>query len=698
MKRIDVRDLLLGKGNYVDDIQIKSKYAVFIRSPYPHARILKIDKSDAERRGALVLTGKDTITKSVEGGEREGASLSTALMAINKALYVGQPVALVIADDPYQAMDLAELVQIDYEPLEGVGNIEKALENKVIIFDDLKTNVVREQTLEFGKLYTQGKHLELDLYWSRSSGNPIEPYGAIVIPADDGLTIISNQQAGNAVSNEIQKALGVKVIHKNARQGGSFGEKFSLVRYLTVLGVAALKFRVPIKWIETRTEHLMASNGSGPERKFKIHAYYSSDGRVNSLDIHIWEDVGASKDAGQPFKPVGILTGPYKIGGVRYTGTLVATNKNPAGAFRGAGTPPHTWALERVMDAIADELGISRAEVRKINAIDSFPYDSGFAYYDSGNPKGLLELALSRKDIFSMRSQNVGVGLALSTDPSTPSGSERVKLKIKNGKVNVILGFGPEGQGNEHTAVVLTSKLLGISQDDVTYEIADNMELPSSFGPGGSRMAVFAFGAVSGAVEELKARLRRKAEVVLNDKVIDYKDGYFIGEKGGKVKITSFEGEEVDFTYTLQGKYRFNAYPFACDLAVVKIEDGKIRPIKHVVYIDPGTPIDEDLIKEQVIGGTAIGISLALYEHYVYDENANLLTTSLADYGMPTAADLPEIEVNIVPTPSPVTPYGAKGIGEIPVGIAAAAVTSAVEDVIKRRITKVPINLEEILD
>ncbi|ACP37330.1 xanthine dehydrogenase family protein molybdopterin-binding subunit [Saccharolobus islandicus] len=698
MRRIDVYDLLIGKGNYVDDISYKGRYAVFIRSPYPHARIVNINKEDAERRGALVLTGKDLVSRSVESGEREGASLTIPLMAINKALYVGQPVALVIANDPYEATDLAELVQVDYEPLEGIGSIEKALQNKVVVFEDLKTNIVREQTFEFGKINTQGRHLELDLYWSRSSGNPIEPYGAIIIPTDDGLTIISNQQAGNVVSNEIQKALGVKVIHKNARQGGSFGEKFSLVRYLTVLGFAALKFNVPIKWIETRTEHLMASNGSGPERKFKIHAYYSSDGRVNSLDIHIWEDVGASRDAGQPFKPLGFLTGPYKIGGIRYTGTLVATNKNPAGAFRGAGTPPHTWALERTMDAIADDLGISKAEVRKINAIDIFPYDTGFAYYDSGNPKGLLDLALSRNDIFALRNKNTGVGLALSTDPSTPSGSERVKIKVKNNKVVIGLGFGPEGQGNEHSAVVMASRLLGISPDNVTYEILDNTELPTSFGPGGSRMAIYTFGAVSGAVEELKARLRRKAEVILNDKVVDYRDGYFIGENGGKVRITSLEGEEVDFTYTLQGKYRFNAYPFACDLAVVRIEDGKIKPIKHVVYIDPGTPIDEDLVKEQVIGGTAIGISLALYERYAYDDNANLLTTNLADYGMPTAADLPEIEVNIVPTPSPSTPYGAKGIGEIPVGIAAAAVTSAIEDVIKRRINRVPVSLEGLFE
>jgi len=160
------------------------------------------------------------------------------------------------------------------------------------------------------------------------------------------------------------------------------------------------------------------------------------------------------------------------------------------------------------------------------------------------------------------------------------------------------------------------------------------------------------------------------------------------------IKITQLEGEEVDYTFSLQGKYGFDAYPFACDLAVARVEDsGKIRPIKHVVYIDPGNPIDEDLVREQIIGGTAIRISIVLYEAYVYYDTGNLLTTNLADYGLPTAADLLEIEVNIVPTPSPTIPGGVKGIGEIPVGVTVAAVTSAVEDVLKRRITKVPISL-----
>lgn len=695
MKRLDVYNLLVGKGEYIDDLEFKGKYAFFVRSPYAHARIIKIDANDAIKRGALVLTGEEILTKTVELGEREGAGLTETILATKKAVYVGQPVALVLAENPYQATDLAELIQIDYEPLEPIPNIEKALKNDVLVFDELKSNVVKEQKFEFGKIEESSRFIELDLYWSRGAGNPMETYGAQIIPSNDGLTIISNMQAGNTVVNEIQKALGVKVVHKNTRQGGSFGSKFSMGRYLTVLGFASLKFKVPIKWIETRREHLAASNASGPERKFKINAYYTSEGKINFVDFHIWEDIGATKDAWQPIKPVTFLNGPYKITNLRYTATLVATNKNPAGAFRGAGTPPHTWALERLMDAIADELGISREDIRKINVLDTFPIDTGFAYYDSGNPKGLLELALSRIDIFSMRDKNTGVGIALATDPTTPSAGESVKIKIKGGKIIVGLGFGPEGQGNEHTAMLLVSKLLGVPMDYVGYEILDNTELPVAFGPGGSRMAAYTYGSIAGAVEELKAKLSKKAENILKDKVT-YEEGCFIGSKGSKIKITDFEGEEIQFTYTLKGKYRFNAYPYACDLAVVRIEDGLIKPIKHVVYIDPGNPIDEDLIREQVIGGTALGISIALYERFLYDEDGNLLTASLADYGMPTAYELPEIEVNIVPTPSKVTPYGVKGIGEIPVGVAAAAITSAVEDIIKKRITKVPITPEDI--
>jgi len=696
VKRLDLHEVIVGKGGYIDDFPFRGKYAVFVRSSYPHARIKRVDATDARNKGALVLTGKEILARSVESGEREGASLKYPLLAADKALYVGQPVALVLGNDPYEAADLAELVQVDYEPLEPVPNIERGLEEKSILFEDLGTNVVRSRSFEFGKLPKEGKRIELSLYYSRSAGNPIETYGAIVTPIDDGLMVISNMQGANTISRELQNALGVKVVHRNARQGGSFGTKASLVRYLTVLGFAALKFGVPLKWIETRTEHLMASNASGPERKFRIEVLYSSSGEVLGLDMNVWEDVGASKESGQPFKAMGILSGPYKVRNIRYTVNLVATNKNPAGAFRGAGTPPHTWALERVMDAVADELGMDRAEVRRRNLIDTFPYETDFAVYDSGNPKMLLDLALSRRDVFSMRDNRTGVGLAVSTDPSTPSGREEVKISIRGGKVVVGLGFGPEGQGNEHIAVLLTSRLLGINPERVTYEVMDNLKMGNSFGPGGSRMAAYTAGAISGAVEELKARLRRRAEAVLGSEDLEYREGHFVSPKG-RIEITQFEGEEVNFTFSLQGKRNFVAYPFACDLAVVRVEDGRIRPVRHVVYIDPGTPLDEDLIREQIIGGTATGISIALLERFVYDSNGNLLTTSLGDYGMPTAADLPQIEVNIVPTPSPLTPMGVKGIGEVPVGVAAAAVVRAVEDVVKRRISRVPIDLEEIL-
>ena len=402
-------------------------------------------------------------------------------------------------------------------------------------------------------------------------------------PEGGGVTIISNLQGGKAIVSEIERALGIPIKHVPVRHGGSFGSKFSLVRYLVVLAYAAYKFKTPIKWVESRVEHLLASNSSGPERRFRIKAYFGSDGVVKGLDISIWEDAGASRSSGQAFKPIGILAGPYKIRNLRYNVTVVATNKNPAGAFRGAGTPPHTWALERVMDAIADELGMDRAEVRKRNLIDSFPYEAPYAYYDSGNPKGLLELALSRSDIFSLRDEDTGVGIAVSTDPSTPEGTEGIKLRIKGGKVVVGLGFGGEGQG------------------------------------------------------------------------------YFRSRDGRRVSIFELGEEEVTYTYTAEAKIgRFLAYPFACDIAVVRYEDGRLRPIKHVVYLDPGNVIDEELVKEQVMGGTAIGISVALYEAYRYDEDGNLLTLSLGDYGLPTTMDIPDIEVHLVPSPSPVTPLGVK--------------------------------------
>nr|WP_243666726.1 xanthine dehydrogenase family protein molybdopterin-binding subunit [Vulcanisaeta sp. JCM 16159] len=589
-------------------------------------------------------------------------------------------------------MDLAELVDVQYEPLKPVRNIDDALKNESLVFEELGTNIVQSQVIEYGQIPSGPRELELNLYWSRSSGNPIEAFAAIAYPEGNGVTMISNLQGGKSIITEIERSLGIPIKHVPVRHGGSFGSKISLVRYLIILAYAAYKFKTPIKWIETRTEHLMASNSSGPERRFRIKAYFDGDGIVKGLDISIWEDAGASRSSGQAFKPLGILAGPYKIRNLRYNATVVATNKNPAGAFRGAGTPPHTWALERVMDAIADELNMDRAEIRRKNLIDSFPYEAPYAYYDSGNPKGLLELALSRNDLFSLRDGNTGVGIAVSTDPSTPQGTEGIKLRIRNGKLVVGLGFGGEGQGNEHTAIKLVSQLLDVPMDWITYEYLPSDESPEAFGPGGSRMAVFTAGAVLGAVEELRARLYNKAVRVLGSN-ITYERGYFRSSDGRRVSILELGDEEVTFTYTAEARIgRYIAYPFACDIAVVRYEDGRLKPIKHVVYLDPGNVIDEELVKEQVMGGTAIGISLALYEAYRYDEDGNLLTLSFGDYGLPTAIDIPEIEVHLVPSPSPVTPMGVKGIGEVPVGVAAAAVTSAVEDILRRRVGKVRID------
>ncbi|EWG07671.1 MAG: aldehyde oxidase and xanthine dehydrogenase molybdopterin binding protein [Candidatus Aramenus sulfurataquae] len=684
MKRTDLEGVIKGKGNFVDDLPFSGYHAAFVRSTYPHARI-RVDPSEAVKRGALVLTGEDVRIMSSSVTENEG-SATVLPLAFKKVRFQGEPIALVLAEDPYKAVDLAELVNVDYEPLEPVSNIEEALSGKSLVFEEKGSNVVYNRLYEYGRMPREDRSIELELYWSRSSGNPIETYGVIVYPQGDSLKVISNVQAPYFQGQLISKVLG-KVNMVPVRHGGSFGAKFSVADYIIALGLASKKFNVPIKWVETRTEHLMASKSSGPERKFKVTAYFKSDGTVTGLDFKVWEDVGATLFNGQAYKPEGILAGPYKVRNIRYDASLVATNKNPAGAFRGAGTPPHTWALERVMDALADDLKADRSEVREKNLVDSFPYEAPYAVYDSGDPKGLLKLALSRQDVFELRKKGYGVGIAVSTDPSTPAGQEGVKIVLKKGKVVVKIGYGPEGQGNEHVAKLLVSKFLGVPVEKVDVELAESDEGVTSFGPGGSRMSVFLSGAIKGAAEELVSKLKRELGAE------KFENGYFITKEGERVNILELEGEAT-YVVSLQGKKgRFLAYPFAVDIAVVKVDEtGLIRPVKLIVYIDPGTPLDEEVVKEQVIGGSYIGVSLALYERYVYEEG-QLLTTSLSDYNMITAVEVPEFEVNIVPTPSPYTPLGSKGIGEIPVGVAAAAVTSAVEDLLKRRVSRIPVDV-----
>jgi len=674
MKRSDLLSIIKGKGEYLDDLPFSGYHAVFVRSPYAHAKIRGIDVSDVTRKGGLVLTGREVFNAINTSSDEEGSSASTPPIALDKVRFYGEPVALVLGRDPYEAQDLAELVNVDYEPLEPVMTIDRALKDDILVFEEKGSNEVYRRTTEYGKMPSD-RRIELELYWSRSSGNPIETFASFVIPGDP-LVIYTNMQAAAYQSSFLSPLGRVKL--NPVRQGGSFGSKFSLLKYVIALGVASKKFNVPVKWVETRTEHLAASNSSGPERKFKIEASFKDDGTITGLKFRVWEDVGASLFNGQAFKPQGILAGPYKVKNIVYDASLIATNKNPAGAFRGAGTPPHTWAIERVIDAIADELGMNRAEVRRNNLVDQFPYEAPYAVYDSGNPKKLLEMALSRNDLWSMRKKGYGVGIACSTDPSTPNGSEEVSIRTGEGKVILSVGYGPEGQGNEHVAKELLSSMLKVPMEKIDVEVDGTLH---SFGPGGSRMAVFMAGAIKGSVEELIAKAERKT----GGKFVEGK----IRTSEGIIDITDVNVESK-YTFSLQGKYRFNAYPFACDIAVVKEVEGKITPVRFVVYLDPGTPLDEDVVKEQVIGGTAIGISVALYERYIYSPEGQLLTSNLNDYGLPAAPDLPPIEVNLISSPSPFTPLGAKGIGEIPVGVAAAAITSAIEDLTKKRITTIP--------
>jgi len=710
VKRIDSKPLLVGQGKYFDDFGFQGYHAVIVRSPYAHARILGIDSSRAESLGARVLTGRmmKIRTQSQDGSgtddaAREGGEL-TSFLAVDKVRYQGEPVAVVVADETSKTADLAEMVDVEYEPMEPFLTIEKAISNtnSTPIFAEFPKNIVLNQTFNFGTLPPENSlHLDLELNWGRSLANPIEPFGVTALPEEGGVTIYVGTQGARFIAEQATKTLGFKVRLVPTRMGGSFGSKFSIMKYVLILSFAARYFNVPIKWTETRREHFLASGTSGPERKFKVRTYFTSSGEVLGYDCEVWEDVGATKEGSQALKPLAMLAGPYKFQNIRDIVNNVATNKNPSGAFRGAGTPPHAWFVERLMDAVADNLKMDRVDVRMKNLVDQFPWQAPGAYYDSGNPKSLLKAALDRKDIFSMRSNDVGVGISIATDCSTPASSsfnpgEGVKIHVGAGRVTLGIGYAPQGQGNEHVELVLASKLLGVPVEAINIQTLDTASSVTSFGPGGSRMAAYAAGAVSGAVEELKKKLREKAVLQLGTTNVDYSviDGSFIAD-GRKLKLLDMEGE-AEFVFSMAGKTRYMAYPFCCNLSAVRVDEaGKIIPLKQVVFIDPGTPLDEEIVKEQLQGGTATGIALALYERMEYDDSGNMVSATFGDYGLPSAIDLPDIEVNVVPSPSPFTPMGVKGIGEIPVGVACAAVTSAVEDVMKKRITSIPMDYQK---
>lgn len=738
MPLVEDRRFVRGRGRYINDLEMPGMlHIAMATSPIAHGRLLKVDVSQA--RGApgvvAVLTGQDVV-EMMEPIPQELPipEVRWYPLAIDKIRVAGEWTAAIVATSRAAAEDAAELVEIEYEELPPVVDPEEAMQpGAPILHEAHGSNVVWSDTYTWGDVdgdFGRADHtFSYRWRWHRHSGVPLETFGAVasVEPSTNMLDIWASHQ-NPGIQDEFLRVLRVPAcrVHMDVDVGGSYGSKRGRKQmYITAL--AAMKTGKPCKFIEDRVENMQSSDGHGPDRIFNVKVAVNNDGIVQSLDVQVIEDLGAYCGRGprQITKPTAAVVGPYRIRSARYGGYGVLTCKTNQVPFRGAGQSPHNYMLERTMDQVARELGIDRVELRRRNYIqkDEFPYTipSG-ATYDSGDYPGVLRMALEKVNLEALLRQQeearragrlFGIGFGGAIEPSgglaDPEGA-RIQVD-RRGHVFVTIGFQSSGQSHESMVTQIMCEELGVQPRDVTVQRANGLGGIVGGATTGSRMTLMLGSALTKCSEKVRAKLRMVAahmlEVDPEDLVVEgrsyqvkgapsrsidlkeaaaaaYNDRSVLGpdDEPGVVEDMVYPGP-FDFV-DRPGPRRFPSYAFDFHIPVVEVdaETFEIKLLRYLVVHDCGTVMNPLVVHGFVFGGIGHGVGGALYENFLYDGQGLLKASTFMDYLMPTAAEIPHVELYEMSTPSPHHPYGAKGTAEGAYMTAPAAIASAVEDAV----------------
>ena len=740
MKRKEDPRLIQGLAHYVDDVtQPGQLYAALLRSPYAHARLRKIDRSAAERAPGVVavLTGEDI--RGVLGTVPVAAALPELKipahypLAIGEVNHVGEPVAVVVAEDRYRARDAVDLLDVDYEPLAAVTDPEKALEkNSPRVHEQFGDNRACVWKVEAGfpdKAFAKAARVVKQRFVNqRLIPVAMEPRG-VLASYDAGaelLTVWSSTQIPHLLRTQIAAMLNVPEMRVRViapEVGGGFGSKLNVYGEEALVAHLAMKLGRPVKWIETRRENFL-STIHGRDQINDVEVAVGRDGRLLALKCRLIADLGAYHQLLTPAIPTLtglLLLGCYKIPAVKIEYIGVFTNKMATDAYRGAGRPEATFLIERIVDLVAMELGKDPAEIRRRN----FPKPKDFPYstptgviYDSGNYEATLKKALElagykklREEQKKLRKQGRYLGIGLSTyveicamGPSSamPAGGwESGTVRIEpTGKVTVLTGASPHGQGQETSFAQIIADELGIPPEDVIVTHGDTQAVPYGIGTFGSRATAVGGTAMYLSVQKLKQKLRRMAAHLLkvDPKRIELGDGRLF-VKGRPKQVKSFievvqaayvaKTLPPDFEPGLEATTFFEpsnfTFPFGAHVCVVEVdaETGDVHIRRYVAVDDCGNVINPLLVDGQVHGGIVQSLGQALLEEAVYDENGQLVTGELMDYAIPRAWDVPRLETARTVTPSPVNPMGVKGVGEAGTIAATPAIVNAVVDALR---------------
>jgi aerobic carbon-monoxide dehydrogenase large subunit len=710
VRRREDRGFLTGATAYLEDVPCEGAlHAVFVRSPMAHARVLGIDEGGARRMPGVagVFTAADLPGLRMPAVEQVVDALRRPLLATDVVRFAGEPVAVVLATSRAQAMDAAELVAADYDPLPVLVDPLEALRvDAPPLFPEAGSNVVslirrtsEGDPFEGAEVVVRGRFRN-----QRVAPLPLEVNGALAVPEDGGLTLWVPTQGTHYAREAIAKAIGIdesSLRVRTAAVGGAFGAKIPPYAEQAVVAALALRTGTPVRYTETRSENLVAMT-HGRDQLQDVEIGATRDGRIVGLRARIVANVGAYADEGAtlPEATVMMIVGPYAIPRIDVEIRAVLTNTTPLGAYRGAGRPEATALIERAVDMLAAELDLDPAEVRRRNFVTAFPYESiGGASYDTGEYERALDEALRRVDYRSARAEQaerrergdrlaLGIGIGSYVEV-TGWGSEYARLSVaEDGSVTAITGSSPQGQGHETAFAQIVADRLGVAFDAISVRHSDTAVVPRSDGTAGSRTLQVGGSAMLRAAEALEERGRAAAaghlEVAPEDVVLG-DDGRF-HVRGAPDTAASWAelargaGGELDLEVDFE--MQDSTYPFGTHVAVVEVdlETGETRLVRHVSVDDCGVVLNPMLVEGQVHGGIAQGAAQALFEEVVYDETGTLLTSSLATYAFPSAAELPSFETANTETPTPRNPLGAKGVGEAGTIGAIPAVQNAVVD------------------
>ncbi len=718
VRRVEDQELLLGQGTFVDNLDSEGvAHAVFVRSPLAHGRILGIDTSEATAaEGVLaVYTADDLGRGALPSFATINEKAPRAALAVDKVRYVGDPVALVVAETRAQAVDAAELVDVDFDDLPVVTDMEEALaEDAPLQFEAVGSNMGTfraaknpEDVLDDAEHVTRVRMVN-----QRVAVAPIEGNAILVRPTDDGMEVWLSTQHPHMAKDLLAKAVEVDAEHVRVvapHVGGAFGGKAGSSTDHAAIAIAARKLGRPVKWTETRSEAMLSMHGRGQVQYVELGL--RDDGTITGLRMRVLGECGAYAGFGGALAvgPTYIMApGPYAVPRLRFDAIGVMTNTAPVGAFRGAGRPEAAAAIDRALDVAALELGILPEEIRRKNLIpkDAFPYTTPTGQtYDVGDYELALQEALRVADVDALRAEQrrridagettlLGIGISTYVEITGFGGSEFGSVRIAaDGSAVVMAGTSAHGQGHATSFSMIVADTLGIPLERISYRQSDTASIRSGGGTGGSRSLQLGGNAVSKAAGETREQARavaaRMLEAAVEDVVLD-EDGFGVaGVPGNRIawpELAAYAHEHegglgVDTDYTQDGA----TFPFGAHVSVVEVDTdtGQVRPLRHVLVDDCGRIVNPLIVAGQQHGGGLQGISQALWEEMVYDEQGTPITSSFADYSIPTAADGIMLEASNTETPTPVNPIGAKGIGESASIGSTPAVQNAVVDALK---------------